>query len=148
MAQRSHLNRASNLRASWLKKFSLWVSYDSTTIRAVLHVSFLCKTCVLLRGTSFGTHWLPLFKLLDSYQTLAWLSATWRDKKRSMWLCTIVKTIVKCKFRFLHVSGYQLDKNWCAVLSSGLACRDWWLKSVFLFIHRSDSFSVALLGSS
>ena len=70
---------------------------------------FLCKTGVLLCGTSFCTRWLPLFKLLDGYQALAWLSATQRDKKRSMWHCTIMKAIVKRKFRFLP--GYQLEKK-------------------------------------
>ena len=39
-AQSSHLNRASNLRVSWLKKISLWVFYDSITTRAGPHISF------------------------------------------------------------------------------------------------------------
>ena len=42
---------------------------------------FLCKTGVLLRGTSFCTCQLLLFELVDSYRALAWLSATRRDKK-------------------------------------------------------------------
>ena len=66
-AQSSHLSCASNLRASWPKKILLLVSYDSTATRAVPHVAFFfCKTRVLLLGTSFCTHWLPLFELLSS----------------------------------------------------------------------------------
>ena len=67
-AQSSRLNGTSNLRASWPKKISLWVSYDSNTTSAVPHEEFFfCKTGFLLRGTSFCTPWLSLFERLDSY---------------------------------------------------------------------------------
>ena len=39
-AQSSCLNGTSNLRASWPKKISLWVSYDSNTTSAVPHAAF------------------------------------------------------------------------------------------------------------
>ena len=50
------------------------------------------------------------------------------------------------KFQFLP--GYQLDKIWCVLLSSGPACGSRWLKSIYLFLYRSDGISVAILGSS
>ena len=50
------------------------------------------------------------------------------------------------KFQFLP--GYQLDKIWCALLSSGPACGSRWLTSIYLFLYRSDGISVAILGSS
>ena len=49
----SLLNRVSNLRASWPKKISLWVSYDhSTTTRAVAHIALFSVKLVLPNGTS------------------------------------------------------------------------------------------------
>ena len=68
------------------------------------------------------------------------------NEKRSEWPCTVVKAIVYRKFRFL--TGYQLDKIWRALLSSRPACGGRWLKSIFLFLYRSNSISVAVLGSS
>ena len=144
-AKSSRLNCTSNLRASWLKKTLLWVSFDSSTTRAVPHLSFLCKTGDLLCGTSFYTHWFHRLSCLTAAKRSLAFQRLHRTKKFSMRPYTVVKAIIYHKFQYLP--GYQVDKNWRALLSNGPEYGSRWLKSV-LFLSRSDSISVALLGSN
>ena len=60
--------------------------------------------------------------------------------------CGPAPSIVYRKFWFLL--GYQLDKNWWAVLASGPVCGGQWLKSVLLFLYHSGGISVALFDIS
>ena len=133
------------------KKNWRWVSYSSITTRAVPHIAFFFffffswKTGVLLRGTSFCACYLLLFELLGSCQMLACPSATQGTKNAQRGPVPSLELSYR-KFRFLP--GYKLDKNWCVLLSSGSMCWGRWLKSVFLFLYRSDGISAVLLGSS
>ena len=49
--------------------------------------------------------------------------------------CTVINRTLLQSFRF--IPGYQLDKNWRTLLSSGSACRGWWLQSIVSFLYQS-----------
>ena len=130
-AQSRRLNRASNLGASWPKKISLWVSYNSITTRAVPHVAFFSvklESCFVIQA------FVPISYWRLSYWTVAKCSPAFQR------LQGVVKAIIYCKFQ---LPGYQMDKNRHAVLSSGPACGSRWLECPLVYedIYRRSVFN-------
>ena len=139
-AQNNRLNRMSNLRASWSKKITLWVSYNSNTTRAVPHL--------LYNGSPAS--W---YKLLNPLVTAIW-AARWLlnsrlpfsdSKIRSMWPCTVMKAIVHRKCSIL-----TWLQAWQNLMCTSVEWTHIWksiVEKYSLFLYRSGGISGAVHNS-
>ena len=149
-AQSRGSNCTSNVWASWPKKILLWVSYNSNSapsstfsvkrescfmVQAIVPLGYSCLSCSIASP-------IPRLPSTATKHSLAFRDSR-EQKKRSngpapSW--KLLSSVPEFRFR----PGYQVDKFWCVLLSSGPTCRGWWLKSISLFLHHSNCISVAL----
>ena len=124
------LSRTANVRASWPKKISLQVPYDSNTTSAVPHLAFSVKleSCLWYK-LKICTPWLPL---LDSYWMLVCLSMNENAPchSSSSWKLSFIINFDS----YLAASLTKFDMRFCGVDPTCGQINGWWVPSCFYIV--------------